>query len=455
MSPRRRAAVLRSVPRAGLLLVGLSACASDPEPAADAPGTTTVRPGPVAPSDPTAPTAPARVRPGATADPSGPVTHLGRTVFPRCHRMSVAEVAEKAALPRGAEMVRLRETEVLWGPPLDDPPNVVCGAAGLAPGPGGKALFLLRLLPSGSYEAVQISPLDDADGPARLAAFRRYLEIEAIPDPAARRTALVGYLRGAVSGERGWTRANALREYAALSSAFPSALGPADAEVLARAASAERNAELKRLAQAALDRVPAGGRSSPGPAEAGNASAPAPADLSAFERRFVETKGGPGPRREALIDAAARHGAAAAPLVERALADEDPILREAAAAVAGEAGMAALGPRLAELLRTEPSAPVRRSLVLALGHLRVESAVPLLGSYAAEGGALARESAFALARIRTSGAVERLERLARDESDAERASLARFLLSEDFVRQERALGARWAEDAGADAAEGR
>ena len=426
--------------------LGAGACAGSPETSPPAvPGTTTVRPGPVVEGQAGDASG---ARPEPAADPAGPVTHLGRSVFPKCHRMSVGTVAESRVLPRGVELLQVEETDVLWGPPGTRRITVVCGAEGLAPGAGGRALFLLRLLPSGSYEAVQVSGLDDDDGPARLAAFRRYLEIESLRDPEARREALLVYLRRSVAAEKGWTRANALREYEAFSDAFRGALGPDDAAVLSRIAASERNAELRRLAQTTLDRVPgdAASRAATTTSSAGDAPAASAVDLTAFETRFADRRGGPGPRRQALSDAAQAHGALAAPLVGTALDDEDPAVRAAAATIAGDAGMTSLGGRLVERLRAEESPAVRRNLVVALGHVRCDEAVPILGSYAGEGAALSREAAFALARIRTPAAMERLRRLAADEADAERAELARFLLTEDFVRQERALGARWAID---------
>lgn len=431
---RLRSAVAGLVLGVGTVSLATACATPTDAPGSGLPGATTVRTGPVVAKSP----APAAV----AKDPQAPVTFLGRTVFPKCHRMSVGRVVRTSELPRGAEIVQVAESEVLWGTRDDAPIPVICGAVGLAPDVGATALFLLRLLPSGSYEAVQIAPLDDDDGPARLEAFRRYLAIEALPDAASRRSELAAYLRNALTEGRGWTRANAIREYEAFSSVHADALGPADADVLARAAAIESKAELRKLLQATLDRVPSG-RAARNAAIAAPAPA-APPDLGVYERRLADRRSGPGPRRQALIDAAVEHGARCQPLVAAALADDEPLVREAAAAIAGESGITVLGPKLVERLRVEDAVPVRRTLVLSLGHLQTASAVPLLSSLTAPGDPLARDATFALARIRDAAAVERLDRLLRESTDAERIELLRFLLSDDFVRQERALGSRWA-----------
>ena len=119
-------------------------------------------------------------------------------------------------------------------------------------------------------------------------------------------------------------------------------------------------------------------------------------------------------------------------------------MREAAAAAAGEVGIADAVPRLVPLAATDRSPPVRRSCVMALGHLRAASAVGTLAGLAASDPEVGREAMFALARIRDAAAVAELRRLGASSGDAERRKLVDFLLSDDFVRQERAMGAKWA-----------
>lgn len=382
-----------------------------------------------------------------TADPSGPATHLGRTVLPKCHRMCVGRVESRAPGLRGAETVRVAEAETLWGPPSepDDPPlYVTAGEIGVLPATGARALFLLRLLRSGNFEAVEVAPLDDAEGASRLESFRRILAIEGMPDPAARRAALLTYLRECLGGTDRWARDYAVREYAAFADAFPGALRTQDGDALAAVLPTLRDSNLKRLGQHALDRVQTGTTAAKTATRPKVRPAVPAADLSAFEARFLSKE--PGERRTALLDAVVRHGLAAEPLVERALTDADPTVREAGVTSAGSTGMSGLGEKVWATYATETHPIARRSIVTATGKLRVAGAVPALADIAAGGGTLWREASFALGRIRDGAALERLAVIERTASDPERAKLAKFLRSDDFVRQEKALGEPWTQD---------
>lgn len=376
-------------------------------------------------------------------DPDGPVTHVGRSVLAKCHKMVVAKVVTVRPAGPGAEIARIEESEVLWGPPETDegPYAVLCGGRGLSPPPGASALFLLRLLPAGDYEALEVAPLGDADGPVRLRTFRRILEIESAADAESRHAALLAYLRGAVVSDEAWIRSNAVREYAAYTKAFPGRLRTEDGAAIARALPMLRDAELKRLAQRALDRAPSAAPAKPSAPRTAT-SAPA-ADLGPFTKRFDDAPRDPAERRRAVLEAAARLDAAAGPLVARGLADPEAVVREASAAAAGEAGIAALVPTLLPLLVTDPSVAVRTTVVIALGHLGAASAVESIAGLARSEPAFERETLFALGRIRNDAAMAHLRAL-RGTGDTERARLVDFILSEDFVRQERAMGARWA-----------
>ncbi|MCE9635734.1 MAG: HEAT repeat domain-containing protein [Planctomycetes bacterium] len=389
-----------------------------------------------------------------TADPAGPISHVGRTVFARCHRMVVAQVVSVSPAGAGAEVLRVGEQDVIWGDPdLESAPyTVLCGAKGLAPAPGGSALFVLRLLPAGGFEALEVSPVDDTDGPARLRTLRTYVAIEMLPEPEERREALLAYLRSAVRSESGWARANAVREYAAFAEAFPSGLEPDDAAALSKAIPNLQDANLKRLAQSALDRAPVASRPKSAPVAGGGTGATpsravpgATADIEPFVRRYDGARTRPEERRSAVLDAAAKADRGAAPLVVRALADPDASVREAAAAAVGEVRIVDLVPRLISLAVTDASIGVRRTCVVALGHMRAGSAVDTLAGLASSDREVGREALFALARIRDDGALARLRR-ERDVSgqiDPDRRKLVDFLLSDDFVRQERAMGAKW------------
>jgi HEAT repeat protein len=161
--------------------------------------------------------------------------------------------------------------------------------------------------------------------------------------------------------------------------------------------------------------------------------------VAAAAVRFDAADASPSVRRQAVIDAAVAAGARAAPLFARALDDEAPEVREAAAAAAGEHRVASLEPRIAAMLADDPSTPVRKTLVVAAGYLKSSASVPTLAILAKEGRPFAVEASFALARIRDDAAVAALNALAAEASDKDRRAMLEFLLSEKFLEQERAL----------------
>ncbi|MCG3135613.1 MAG: hypothetical protein HMLKMBBP_03334 [Planctomycetes bacterium] len=207
--------------------------------------------------------APAATGPTPVAPPAkpavrreGPVTHLGRTVLPSCHRMFVGRVEGRVSAVRGLEVLRVSEDELLWGPPRDPddegrPHMVSIGEEGVAPAPGRRVLVLARLLPSGNFEAVQIGTVDETDGAAKLATFRRTLDIEALRSWDERSAALRAALRADLGSDDRWQRAYAVREMAAFADAFPGALGPDDVERLAEIEPLLTDSELRRLAASA------------------------------------------------------------------------------------------------------------------------------------------------------------------------------------------------------------
>lgn len=370
--------------------------------------------------------------------PETAATHLGRTVLPRADVIVRGRLAETNAAGRGAEVGRLRPTE--WLKPADcayEGDLVVLSAkTGALPLPGRDALFLLHARrESENFELVDVAPLDDDAGPARVATMKRYLEIEALPGSEARVAALREHLRAAVVSNEEWPRANAAREYAAFAAQFPSALEPADRAAIDQSLRRGGDRATRGFLETALAACPGGGRRPAKPASDGQASARA----APFLARYSVPGATAAMRRQAVVDAAAEIGADAAPLIERALEDQDAPVRDAAAAAAGQCGVTSLAPRLASLLVTDTSPQVKRSLVLACGHLRAGGAVPALAAIARTTGPLTRDAMFALARIRDEPALAELRRLRDEAPEASQREDAEFLLSERFVEQERAL----------------
>ena len=402
-----------------LLVVAAAACASSTAPA------------PLRATD--AGTARDAAKPPETA-----ATHLGRTVLPRADAIVRGRLSETNAAGRGAEVGRLRPTE--WLRPADcayEGDLVVLSAkAGSLPLPGRDALFLLHALPeSENFELVDVAPLDDDAGPARIATMKRYLEIEAMPGADERVAALREHLRTAVVSSEEWPRANAAREYAAFADKFRSALETADRAALEQSLRRGADRVTRGFLETALAACPGGGPRPAKPATAGQS----PARAAPFLTRYSVPGATAAMRRQAVIDAAAEIGADATPLFERALEDQDAPVRDAAAAAAGQCDVTALAPRLTSMLVTDTSLPVKRSLVMACGHLRAAGAVPALAAIARTTGPLTREAMFALARIRDEPALSELRRLRDEAPEASQREDAAFLLSERFVEQERAL----------------
>ena len=151
-------------------------------------------------------------------------------------------------------------------------------------------------------------------------------------------------------------------------------------------------------------------------------------------------------RRRAIFDAVAAHGRLAEPLLSRALADPDPSVRDAATSGAGSSGMKPLGNAILAALTTEKHAVVRGSIIVALGKLRLTSAVTAVSEIAQSAGANEREAMYALGRIGNADARTHLSTIELGTNDEDRRKLARFLLSDDFLRQEKALGEPWTRD---------
>jgi HEAT repeat protein len=416
----------RSLPVVWLALLAAQGCSHTAEPAKPPAAR------PLGLAGLTAPSAPA-----ATLDQ--PATHVGRVALSRADVIVCGKVTRATPAAHGAIVAQVAASQWLRGePPEDEAPLVVMTpSARVLPGAGREALFLLATRRgTDNHELVDVAPLDDSDGVARLSAMKKYLEIEAIPDGATRVAELRAYLRGALASDQKWTRSNAVREFAALAEELPGSLEAEDRPALEAARARTREPALATLLQAALDECP--GDAIPRP-RAAAAEADASDPVAAAAVRFDAADASPSVRRQAVIDAAVAAGARAAPLFARALDDEAPEVREAAAAAAGEHRIASLEPRIAAMLADDPSTPVRKTLVVAAGYLKSSASVPTLAILAKEGRPFAVEASFALARIRDDAAVAALNALAAEASDKDRRAMLEFLLSEKFLEQERAL----------------
>lgn len=394
---------------------------------------------------------------------TGPVTHLGRTVLDDCDLVLRGRVIRLDVPVAGAELAEIEPLETFRsgnpdGEGVTGSLHVLCGAEGKLPRAGQQGIFFLRTRRgSSSHVLVEVSPLEDKDGAARLEALRHYVRIEDIADRGERVTALLTYLRSALGSGSRWTRDNAVREYAAFAQREAHSLSAEDARALMSARSRVRDPDISSLLDRALSAVPATPRA-PVRRDDSATRAAAGAPVAVYVRRYREAQDDPDARRAAVADASAL-GANARPLFEIALADAHPAVRaeatvavmaamglgtEARAEGAGEASAdrKAIALLLQERLTEEPETRVRAYVIRALGRLHVDDAVASLTALAGQDGELGREACFALARIRTPRALEALAAVLNGATDAERRDVIQFLRSDAFLEQERLLDAR-------------
>jgi len=380
---------------------------------------------------------------GRAAPYDGPATTFGRALLAQADAVVRGTLTSVMTIGGGAEVGRLAATEWIRGLPTEEgaPATVLSEEIGVLPAAGRECVLVLRVLPaSPNWGLVEVVPLDDDDGPDRLAALRKFLDIEEIPDAAPRLAALCAYLRGAVVSDHRFTRWNAAREYAALAREVPGALGAEDRAPLERARDHALEKSLRALLQTAIDACPGGSTRTPTLAARPAAADGGDEELRSYAARYSAPGAPPASRRQAVIEAATGLGARGAPLFATALADPDATVREAAAASAAQFRVASLEPKVASMLATDGSPLVRRALVVAAGRLRSAASVPSLALLAKEESPVARDAAFALARVRNDAALKELRAQRADARTKDRIELLDFLLSDAFLAQEHALG---------------
>ena len=388
--------------------------------------------------------APARAEdsgPAAVPD-DGAVTVVGTGLLRQSRSVVRASLEKVSTVSVGVEIATAKVEETLWGDaPPGDRVRVLTHEAGYFARVSPDAVLFLDPVGEGRYACRGVVDLAGEAGPAKLAALRRCLEIEALP-PEKRGTALRAVCFEGLGANDAWTRRNAARETAHLASARPGAFTEADAREVRRAAGRERDRVVRPLLVEAaefLDRAAADSRLAP----------PDPGAVTlrgaALLRRLRED---PDPAvRRASVEAAGAEGGAGADALREALArDADAGVRGAAAIALGQSGSADAVPDLVRAAWEDRDTGVRAAAAEALGALRAEAAVPSLRGLGKDApAAVAREALFALARIRSEEALAAVRAVRADaaastgEEGAALRELCDFLLSDDFLRQEEAL----------------
>jgi HEAT repeat protein len=370
------------------------------------------------------------------------VTVVGTGLLRQSRAVVRACVEKVAAVAAGVEIATVRVEETLWGEaPGGDRVRVLTHEAGYFARISTDAVLFLEPMGGGRYACRGVVDLAGDDGPSKLAALRRCLEVEALP--AEKRAAALRAIcfEGLGATDR-WTRRNAARETAHLAGARPDAFTEADAREVRRAAGRERDRVVRPLlveAAEALDRAAAESRlAPPDPSAVTLRGAP-------LLRRLREDPDAA--IRRAAVEAAVSEGRAGLDAVrERLLGDEDGSVRAAAAIALGGAGDAGAAPDLVRAAREDAEIQVRAAAAEALGALRAEGAVASLRGLAREAKpAVAREALFSLARIRTEEALAAVRAIRNEaaaapgEENGVLRDLCDFLVSDDFLRQEEAL----------------
>ncbi|HEU4395226.1 MAG TPA: HEAT repeat domain-containing protein [Planctomycetota bacterium] len=378
----------------------------------------------------------------AAAPDDGAVTVVGTGLLRRSRAVVRACVEKVSTVSVGVEIATAKVEETLWGEaPPGDRVRVLTHEAGYFARVSPDAVLFLDPVGEGRYACRGVVDLIGDAGPAKLAALRRCLEIEALP-PEKRGAALRAVCFEGLGAKDAWTRRNAARETAHLASVRPGAFTEADAREVRRAAGRERDRVVRPLlveAAASLDRAAAESRLAP----------PDPGAVTlrgaALLRRVRED---PDPAvRRASVEGAAAEGRAGTDAVREALArDADAGVRGAAAIALGQAGVVDAVPDLVRTAWEDGDTGVRAAAAEALGTLRAESAVPSLRGLGKDASAaVAREALFALARIRSEDALAAVRAVraeaaaAPGEEGGALRDLCDFLLSDDFLRQEEAL----------------
>ncbi|MCK6481272.1 MAG: HEAT repeat domain-containing protein [Planctomycetes bacterium] len=387
----------------------------------------------------------ARLLPPAGAQDEDAVTVIGTGTLRKSTLLVRASLERVSTLPYGVEMATLKVAEVLWPAPRGErigPVQVLSGEPGYFARVTEDSLFFLRRLEGKArFECEGIVDLSDGDGPARLAAVRRSLEVEALPREL-RAAALRRSCFESLGAPDAWTRRNAGRELAHLATTRPGAFSSLDAREIAERAMREGDRALRPLLVEAAEALSdAGTRGALAPAEPGRVSL-----RGAPALRALREEKDPKKRLEALEDAAAEPGeGATGVLVEVLLGKDGPALRAAAAAALGGRPSSPAAVRgLRDARRGGEDPLVLAAAAEALGMLAAAEAIPDLAALAREPDPVGRASLFALGRIGSPAAEAALREIQRRldpalEATAERRDLVDFLLSPDFRRQEEAL----------------
>jgi hypothetical protein len=394
--------------------------------------------------------------PGAPPPRAPRVTYLGESLLSRCDVVVRGVVRSRNILPGGLALVSIRVQETLLGVSpgrrvlLTSPDPSYHGEPGQQ-----VVLFLAREKGKHRLATVERFLVEDERGLERLMMIRAYIECESVPDPRERIAVTRSLHLANITGNEGWTRANAIRELSWFTQHWAGSFDRAERDRLVAVLKALPPSPVRELLATSLRRID---RALPPEERRGTGERSgqrAAARESAYRRILGEV------RRS--VSGEARAGRLAALALARParirqdlggfLDDEAPEVRRVAAFHAGESECSeAAGALLRVLLRPREDTEVLRQTIRALGILKHEPAQEILTKMAlaaakGEGSAsapLGEAAILALARIGTKEALDVVADLAQissgDEArDAAILRLIAFVGSESFARQEAIL----------------
>jgi hypothetical protein len=346
---------------------------------------------------------------------------------------------------------------------------------------GGRHVLFLRATRQGSGFTLEgLFEAEGEEGAEKTQVLAQELRLALEPDPARRRGLVVAHLLRLVEAERPWSRLHGAQELLWLAGRVRGALDETALAAIESRLARSYERPVRVALAAALDRVEPG-RSArapaarpsgppddppalppplpplppepapPSPSGPGAVPAPppaAPAGAASAEvarlRAALATAEGREARLEALSALARAGGASVADDLAARLADPDARVRERAAALLGDVGARGALAAVLERFPGEDDPAAREALVRAAGLLGDESTVAWVTPRGEEPG-LFRAACYALARLRTPAAIERLtawrERAAaavpRDEATVR---LLDYLRGRSFEEAERVAG---------------
>ena len=313
---------------------------------------------------------------------AGPVSKFAAETLSKSDLVLCGRPLKKIHLPNGGDFITFHITEVYKGQIAAD-----------------RTIYLVYLLPpvfseneqwvvfvrslSSRYtgQALNQFSLKERDGPHKLQALKKLLEIEALPDSSLRKQAYLNYCLAGMAAIEPWTRAHAFQEWEYLFTRYKDMRSPALVKRLEQVYTSIPELSLRDRLKKKIITIK---RHLSKAVPAVNGRSGYTSEL--FQRLQLA--------QEQLSDAktiaekiAALHflGAFPCEMAQRALLrsleDSSQHMRALAVFYLGRHGNATAVPALLSILQKDPSLRVRKNTIIALAKLNVRVAIPAIEKY--------------------------------------------------------------------------